>query len=155
MKMTFRDLWRRDSSSSRPRALALTATLLLAAFGLQPALTVGQSQPDATAPSGTLIEVRPGDTFSRIAARFTGDARRWRQLYDAQRSGLHDPNLIQAGTQLELVKNDKGTSYLRVAGRPHAGKPRAEIASADTAPARKPVPAPAPAAAAKPAAKPP
>jgi phosphonate transport system substrate-binding protein len=63
-----------------------------------------------------VIEVHRGDTFSGIAATITGDARKWRQLYDPQRSRLADPNLIYAGSHFELMHEAEGKQYLRVAG---------------------------------------
>ena len=72
----------------------------------------------AAAPS--VIEVHRGDTFSAIAGTITGDARKWRDLYDPQNSRLENPDLIFAGSHLELVHAANGTQYLRVV-EPGAG----------------------------------
>ena len=106
-------------------ALAAGALLVAASASAQP----------AAAPS--TVEVQAGDTFSAIAARFIGNSKSWRQLYDASRSGLPDPNLIRAGSRLELVTEASGTRYLRVVG----GDTPAVVASRATTPARTSAPA--------------
>ncbi len=78
----------------------------------------------ATAP--TIFKVRPGDTFSGIAARLTGNAREWNKLYDPQRSQLPDPNLILPGMRLQLVAEADGTRYLRAATPRQLAEARAE-----------------------------
>ncbi|HEX4596399.1 MAG TPA: PhnD/SsuA/transferrin family substrate-binding protein, partial [Burkholderiaceae bacterium] len=90
-------------------------------------------QTGTVAPS--VIEVRWGDTFSSIAATITGDARKWRELYDPQNSHLENPDLIFAGSHFELVRAANGTQYLRLV-EPDAGS---SVATAG-APA-KPAPA--------------
>lgn len=90
-----------------------------------------------------VIQVRPGDTFSGITARFTGDPTQWRRFYDPQRSRIANPNLIEVGSVLELVREPGRAPYLRLAGAALATT--AAAAAAGTA-------APAPAPAAKPAA---
>jgi phosphonate transport system substrate-binding protein len=62
----------------------------------------------------SVIEVRRGDTFSSIAATITGNARKWRELYDPQNSRLENPDLIFAGSHFELVHAANGTQYLRL-----------------------------------------
>lgn len=97
----------------------------------------------AQAPSETVI-VQRGDTLSQIAARYTGDARTWRKLYDAQRSNIANPDLITVGMKLELVSEAGGARYLRAVS---AGAPALATAAAPAAaPAAKPAPAAAPAA---------
>lgn len=71
----------------------------------------------AGAADAATIEVKPGDTFGSIAARYTGDARAWRRLYSQADSGLADPNVIVAGSQLELVTRADGSRFLRTAAR--------------------------------------
>ena len=120
-----------------------TATAAAIALGLAVGSAAAQA---ADAPSA--VEVQAGDTFSAIAARFTGDPRTWKKLYSPAQSGLANPNLITPGMRLELVTDASGNKYLRVAGSKAA--PAAAVAAA----AAKPTPAPAPPAVAAPAAKP-
>jgi hypothetical protein len=74
----------------------------------------------AAAAASETVEVKPGDSFSQIAARYTGDVRTWRKLYDARKSNLPNPNLIIAGQTLELVTEADGSRYLRASGPPPA-----------------------------------
>lgn len=69
--------------------------------------------PARAADAATIVEIKPGESFSSIAARFTGDPGKWRQLYDPRLSGLPNPEAVPIGTRLELVKRSDGTSYLR------------------------------------------
>ena len=96
-------------------ARGLRGLLRVMAGGLVLAAGVVLAQPTASpALAPTLIEVHAGDTFSAIAARFTGDARSWARLYNAQLSRLPNPNLILVGMQFELVSEASGARYLRV-----------------------------------------
>jgi nucleoid-associated protein YgaU len=38
-----------------------------------------------------------GDSLSKIAQRFYGDASQWRRIYEANRSEIKDPDLIHPG----------------------------------------------------------
>jgi LysM repeat protein len=46
--------------------------------------------------------VRPGDTLSSIAQRFYGTTADWRLLYQANRSVIHDPDVILPGEVLNV-----------------------------------------------------
>ena len=46
--------------------------------------------------------VRPGDTLSSIAQRFYGNPADWRGLYQANRSVIHNPNVIVPGEVLNV-----------------------------------------------------
>ena len=131
----------------------------VSALGLALGSTVAGAQ---TAAANAVVEVQAGDTFSGIAAKFIGDVRQWRKLYNAEHSGLANPNLIAVGTRFRLVTEASGERYLQVVGAgtapaakavvaqaPPAAKPAAVVAPA---PAQSPAPAPAAAPPAKPAA---
>jgi phosphonate transport system substrate-binding protein len=79
----------------------------------------------APASAPTMFKVRPGDTFSGIAARLTGSARDWNKLYDPQRSQLPDANRIMPGMRLQLVAEPDGTRYLRAATPTQVAEARA------------------------------
>lgn len=49
--------------------------------------------------------VAPGDSLSKIAKRFYGDAQQWRQIYDANRQQVKDPDLIQPGWKLRIPES--------------------------------------------------
>ena len=46
--------------------------------------------------------VATGDSLSKIAKRFYGDANRWQKIFDANRDQIKDPDLIQPGQVLTL-----------------------------------------------------
>ncbi|HOT90004.1 MAG TPA: LysM peptidoglycan-binding domain-containing protein [Anaerolineae bacterium] len=41
-----------------------------------------------------------GDTLSAIAKKFYGDAARWKEILEANKAVIKDPNKIQAGQEL-------------------------------------------------------
>ncbi len=47
-------------------------------------------------------EVQPGDTLSKIAQKFYGDASLYGQIFEANRDILKDPNLIKVGQKLRI-----------------------------------------------------
>ena len=49
--------------------------------------------------------VAPGDSLSKIAKRFYGDAQQWRQIYDANRQQVKNPDLIQPGQKLRIPES--------------------------------------------------
>lgn len=49
--------------------------------------------------------VQSGDSLSTIAQREYGDASQWRRIYEANRSTISNPNLIQPGQVLTLPSN--------------------------------------------------
>ena len=48
-------------------------------------------------------EVRAGDSLSAIAQKFYGDASRWKEIWEANKDSLPDPNLITVGQELRIV----------------------------------------------------
>lgn len=111
------------------------------------ALGVGLGIGSAAAQSGTLptlVDVQPGDTFSAIASRFTGDPRAWRKLYSPEQSGLVNPNLITPGMRLELVTEASGNKFLRLVGGKAAAVAKAAAPAPAAAPAVEPAVKPAP-----------
>ena len=103
----------------------------------------------AADPAGQ-IEVHPGDTFSGIAAKFTGDPRAWRKMYHPELSGLANPNLIAVGMRFEVATDSTGARYLRLTGaRPAAAASmvKAPAPAAAAAAPRSAAVAPTPAAA--------
>lgn len=43
-----------------------------------------------------------GDSLSKIAKREYGDAQKWKQIFEANRDIIKDPNLIHPGQKLKL-----------------------------------------------------
>lgn len=63
----------------------------------------------AASRAGRTYTVRPGDTLSAIAERFYGRAGDWRWLYHANRSKIHDPDLIYVGQVLRVPRDPPAT----------------------------------------------
>ena len=66
-----------------------------------------QGGSSSTARSRAEVEVRSytvvsGDSLSKIAKREYGDAQKWRQIYDANRDQIKDPDLIYPGQVLTI-----------------------------------------------------
>src|SRR5262245_1756634 len=61
--------------------------------------TAAAATPKATATAGTerWHEVVRGDSLSKIAARYYGDGNAWRQIFEANRDLLKNPDVIQPG----------------------------------------------------------
>lgn len=57
---------------------------------------------DPTGGAAGTYTVQPGDTLSKIAQRTLGNGARWKELFDANRDQLSNPNLIYPGTVLKL-----------------------------------------------------
>ena len=113
--------------------------------GAAAGLALAAAAVSAQTPSA-VIEVQAGDTFSGIAAQFTGQAAAWRKMYRAELSGVRDPNRIQVGMRFEVATDAHG-DYLRLAGTGVASK-TALAAPAAKAPAASTAASPAPAASA-------
>lgn len=61
------------------------------------------SQPAAPTMSGSRYHtVAKGDTLYAIARLYYGDQRRWKDVYEANRSALPDPNMIKTGQRLVI-----------------------------------------------------
>lgn len=95
------------------------------------ALVAAAAATHAQTPPAT-IEVRSGDTFSGIAAQYTGGAALWRKVYRADLTGLRDPSRIMVGMRFEVATDAEGARYLRLMGPAQAGAavaaPRAALA---------------------------
>lgn len=49
-----------------------------------------------------IYEVQKGDTLSKIAEYFYGDAKLYTLIYEANKSLIKNPNLIQVGWKLKI-----------------------------------------------------
>ncbi|MBN8727159.1 MAG: LysM peptidoglycan-binding domain-containing protein [Xanthomonadales bacterium] len=56
----------------------------------------------AEAPESRTYTVLTGDSLSKIARKLYGDANRWREIFDANRDQLDNPDLIQPGQVLKI-----------------------------------------------------
>jgi nucleoid-associated protein YgaU len=71
---------------------------------------VSGSSSTAPSPAGTAAPqqedrfyvVEKGDSLSKIAKKFYGDANAWRRIHEANRERIKDPDLIQPGWKLRI-----------------------------------------------------
>lgn len=64
-------------------------------------LSVDSSLP-VPAATARIHEVVAGDTLSKIAKQFYGDASKYPKIFEANRDQLSDPNLIKPGQKLKI-----------------------------------------------------
>jgi nucleoid-associated protein YgaU len=50
----------------------------------------------------TIYAVAPGDTLSKIAKHYYGDANTYMKIFEANKDQLKDPNMIQVGQKLRI-----------------------------------------------------
>jgi hypothetical protein len=65
-------------------------------------LTVDLSIDAALKVPETIYAVAPGDTLSKIAKHFYGDANTYMKIFEANKDQLKDPNMIQVGQKLRI-----------------------------------------------------
>jgi len=53
-------------------------------------------------PSEQTYTVASGDSLSKIAKHFYGDANKWRRIFEANQDVLKDPDLIYPGQTLKI-----------------------------------------------------
>ena len=63
-------------------------------------------EPDPSSLSSAATErmyiVQSGDSLSKIAKKFYGDANRWKTLFDANRHVVKNPDIIQPGWRIRI-----------------------------------------------------
>jgi nucleoid-associated protein YgaU len=58
------------------------------------------TEPRNITPTGKTYTAVKGDSLSKIAKREYGDANKWRQIYEANRDVIDNPDLIEPGQNL-------------------------------------------------------
>ena len=64
-----------------------------------------KSGASSTAPGAEVFqtyEVKSGDSLSKIAKQFYGDASKWHRIYEANRDKIKNPDLIHPGQELAI-----------------------------------------------------
>lgn len=61
-----------------------------------------QSHVSSTVDETSIYEVAAGDNLSKIAKHFYGNANAWKQIFDANRDQLIDPDRIKPGQMLKI-----------------------------------------------------
>lgn len=59
-------------------------------------------QPPTAAPGVRTVTVVAGDSLSKIAKRAYGDSSKWKQIYEANRDLIKNPDLIHPGQILRI-----------------------------------------------------
>jgi nucleoid-associated protein YgaU len=77
---------------NRIKAIDATHADLTAAIGIDSSLPVPPR----------IYEVVGGDSLSKIAKNFYGDANQYHKIFDANRDQLQDPNKIKVGQKLKI-----------------------------------------------------
>jgi nucleoid-associated protein YgaU len=54
------------------------------------------------APPARTYKVAPGDSLSKIAKQFYGDANKWKRIFEANRDTIKNPDLIHPGQILKI-----------------------------------------------------
>jgi nucleoid-associated protein YgaU len=68
-----------------------------------PAGPSGQAGGTAAGGAGTRsYVVQSGDSLSKIAKKFYGDANAWHRIFEANKDRIKNPDLIQPGWKLEI-----------------------------------------------------
>jgi nucleoid-associated protein YgaU len=60
--------------------------------------------PKPSSGSATTYTVKSGDTLSKIAKDFYGDASKYKKIFEANKDILKDPNMIKVGQVLKIPK---------------------------------------------------
>ncbi|MFQ5571943.1 MAG: peptidoglycan-binding protein LysM [Rhodothermales bacterium] len=63
---------------------------------------VEQKEPE---PAFTFYTIQSGDSLSKIARRYYGNATKWPALFEANREVIEDPDLIYPGQQIRVPVN--------------------------------------------------
>jgi hypothetical protein len=78
---------------------------------VNPSLAAGSAGAGATPAGGTqTYTVKSGDTLSKIAKQFYGEASQYNRIFEANRDQLSDPNKIQVGQTLKIPGATVGVS---------------------------------------------
>jgi len=53
---------------------------------------------------GATYDVKAGDTLSAIAGKVYGESGRWREIFNANRDQIDDPDVIKVGQKLRIPR---------------------------------------------------
>lgn len=92
-----------DSEASRQKAILLAGNVKGVAAVNDDALAVKPAPPRAEPePEFTFYTIVSGDSLSRIAKKFYGNANLWPTLFEANREVIKNPDLIYPGQQIRV-----------------------------------------------------
>jgi len=64
--------------------------------------TAPAAPPASPAPAPRTYTVAAGDSLSKIAKKFYGDANKWKRIFEANRDSVKNPDLIHPGQVLKI-----------------------------------------------------
>ncbi|WP_207435581.1 LysM peptidoglycan-binding domain-containing protein [Sabulibacter ruber] len=70
----------------------------------QPAAAAPQPAAAPAQPAFDTYTVKSGDSLSKIAKNFYGDAQQWHKIHQANLDKIKNPDLIEVGWQLKIPK---------------------------------------------------
>lgn len=94
-----------DQGNSEKRPLGSVGDVGGAARHAAPAgatASSGSASKAASPPLGHGYTVQPGDSLSKIAKKIYGEADRWKEIWEANRAKIPNPDLIHPGLELQL-----------------------------------------------------
>jgi LysM repeat protein len=94
------DVWNKIKAAD-PSYSDLTADISVDPSLPQPAKAQAASAAGA-ASGGRTYQVKPGDSLSKIAKEFYGNANEYQRIFEANRDKLPDPNKVQVGQELVI-----------------------------------------------------
>jgi LysM repeat protein len=94
------DVWNKIKAAD-PSYSDLTADISVDPSLPQPAKAQAASAGGA-ASGGRTYQVKPGDSLSKIAKEFYGNANEYQRIFEANRDKLSDPNKVQVGQELVI-----------------------------------------------------
>ena len=90
------DIW------NKIKAVDATYSDLTLNLRVNPALQSAQQSSQTAAGGSQTYTVKSGDTLSKIAKQFYGDAGQYMKIFDANKDKLKDPDQIQVGQELKI-----------------------------------------------------
>ena len=64
--------------------------------------STGSASSAGSTPLGHGYTVQPGDSLSKIAKKLYGEAGRWKEIWEANRAKIPNPDLIHPGLELQI-----------------------------------------------------
>ncbi|MFT2007248.1 LysM peptidoglycan-binding domain-containing protein [Pontibacter sp. 13R65] len=100
--MGLSDFFKKGKEEPIKRAPAKAPQPAAAPAATQPA---PQAAPQAEAPKQDVYTVSGGDSLSKIAKKFYGDAGAWKKIYEANKATIgSNPDLIKPGQQFVIPR---------------------------------------------------
>lgn len=96
-----------DTQATKEKAVLLAGNIKGVEQVDDAGLTVkpAEAAPAEEEPAFTFYTIQSGDSLSKIARRYYGDANKWPALFEANREVIEDPDLIYPGQQIRVPAN--------------------------------------------------